>query len=47
MDICAIYRVNDAQTGKWLANLGFKPTGRVTVITSAQGELILKFFESQ
>jgi hypothetical protein len=31
--------------GKWLASLGFKPTGRVAVLTPAPGELYLKFIE--
>jgi hypothetical protein len=31
--------------GKWLAGLGFKPTGRVAIETPAPGELLLKFIE--
>jgi len=33
--------------GKWLANVGFKPTGHVTVVVAAPGELLLKFVESR
>jgi hypothetical protein len=31
--------------GKWLASIGFKPTGRVAVVASVPGELFLKFIE--
>jgi hypothetical protein len=31
--------------GKWLAGLGFKPTGRVAVEASAPGELRLKYIQ--
>ena len=31
--------------GKWLANLGFKPTGHVLVVLSAPGELSVKYIK--
>jgi hypothetical protein len=31
--------------GKWLADVGFKPTGRVAIVARCSGELLLKFIE--
>jgi hypothetical protein len=31
--------------GKWLAALGFKPSGHVIIHASAPGEMLLKFIE--
>jgi len=33
--------------GKWLEALGFKPNGRVAIVPTVEGELLLKFIDPQ
>jgi hypothetical protein len=32
--------------GKWLARLGFKPTGRVTILATAPGQIALGIYRA-
>ena len=33
--------------GKWLEQLGFKPNGRVRIVPTIEGELLLKFIDEE
>lgn len=33
--------------GKWLEQLGFKPNGRVRIVPTIEGELLLKFIDKE